>query len=103
MDEDQRWTLGQNLERDTKKLQARMQGHFVDDHSICSSCKNATITRQASKNSRSITCAMLGKVPLDITECSDYAAIGSLSLTQMSEIAILIDSKEKRVGFQGGE
>ncbi|MGL5934184.1 MAG: hypothetical protein ACRCZI_01025 [Cetobacterium sp.] len=94
-----RENLVDRLERSTAKLQARMRGHFADDRSICTSCRWATITRQASKNKRVIKCMQLGKiVPGDIIECSDYKTINELGLEQMAEMAVLIDVRGKVEG-----
>lgn len=92
-----RYQLGERLEAETKKLTGVVRQHFVDQRSLCSSCKHSTIRRQHSKNTRHIYCNSLGEVvPEDISECTIYAAVGSLSLSQMADIATLIDDRPDR-------
>lgn len=92
-----RYELGEHLEAQAKKLQGVSRRHFVDQHSLCSSCKFSTITRQASQNTRRIHCGIFEtRMPEDLAECTAYAAFGSLSLTQMVDIATLIDDRPDR-------
>lgn len=92
-----RYELGERLEVETKRLQGVMRGHFVDQRSLCTTCKYASIKRQASRNVRVIRCSVIGQImPEDIAECTDYAAFGSLSLSQMANIATLIDDRPDR-------
>lgn len=92
-----RYQLGERLEAESKKLQGVAREHFVDQRSLCSSCKHSTITRQHSRNARRIYCNDFGKVmPEDISECTAYQAFGSLSLSQMADIATLIDDRPDR-------
>lgn len=94
---DNRYELGQRLENETKRLTGVTRDHFVDQHSLCSSCTHASIRRQGSRNTRTIHCHEYGKqMPEDIVECTDYRAFGSLSLSQMAEIATLIDDRPDR-------
>lgn len=89
--------LADQLEAQTKRLRGIMRGHFVDQRSLCGSCKWASITRQASRNTRVIYCNQYSRnMPEDIAECTDYAAFGSLSLSQMADIATLIDDRPDR-------
>ena len=99
-DEDMRYRLGNQLDRQTVKLQSRLRGHFVDDATICTSCKHATIFRQKSQNNRQVYCGMLSRyMPTDIDECNEYRTVNDLSLSQMADIAVLIDMNDKKVGF----
>lgn len=92
-----RYRLADRLETETKRLQGVMRGHFTDQRSLCGSCKYASIKRQASRNARTIYCNDIGTfMPDDIAECTDYAAFGSLSLSQMADIATLIDDRPDR-------
>lgn len=92
-----RYQLGERLEAESKKMTGVVREHFVDQRSLCTSCKHSAITRQHSKNARRIYCNDFGKVmPEDIAECTAYAAFGSLSLSQMADIATLIDDRPDR-------
>ena len=86
-------------------LTGKRREAFTDTISLCGSCKWASSRRRAGKNNRQMECQMFtGPCPEDISECSEYATITSLSLAQMAEIAILVGGKEdKKVGFIGGE
>ena len=89
--------LGERLEAENKRMEGVIREHFVDQRSLCTSCKWASISRQASKNARVIHCNQYGRnMPEDITECTDYSAFGSLSLSQMADIATLIDDRPDR-------
>lgn len=92
-----RYKLGERLEAENKRVEGVIRESFVDQRSLCTSCKHASIKRQSSKNTRVIYCSEIGKVmPEDISECTDYAAFGSLSLSQMADIATLIDDRPDR-------
>lgn len=99
--------LTNQLERTARKINDNKREHFVDSRNLCSTCKWATITRQASANNRVIFCTSLSmKVPDDIMECNEYANITQLSLGQMAEMATLIGGiKERKAGFivKGGK
>ena len=84
-------------------LSGQRRETFTDSISLCSSCKWSSSRRQASRNTRRIECGIFsGPCPEDISECSEYATLTSLTLGQMAEIAIIIDlSSPKRVGFHG--
>jgi len=97
---DERYRLGERLEAENKRLTGVAREHFVDQRSLCSSCKWASIRRQASKNARIIFCSNFAQLmPEDIKECTAYAAFGSLSLGQMADIATLIDDRPDK--YQG--
>ncbi len=74
---------------------------FVDAVSLCGSCMWAQSRRRGSRNNKQMECQVFsGPCPEDITECSEYRAVGTLSLNQMAEIAHLIDNNDpKKVGF----
>ena len=100
MDLDDRYELASRLETQNTKLQSRMRGHFVDDVSLCGSCSRSHITRQTSSNLRQIRCLHIDKVmPHDIAECNSYRTINELSLSQMAEIAVLVESREYKGGY----
>jgi aerobic-type carbon monoxide dehydrogenase small subunit (CoxS/CutS family) len=93
----ERWKLGEQLEQESKRLAGVKQDHWIDQASLCGSCKFSKILRQTSKNNRVIRCDHFGGwMPDDITECNAYQKIGSLSLAQMVEIATLIDDRPDR-------
>lgn len=90
-----RYELTERLQEEAKKLEGIRRQQFVDQPSICSHCKYAQITRQASKNYRTIRCSVYGRnMPEDIIECNEYASYMDLSLSQMAEIATLIDPRK---------
>ena len=86
-------------------LTGKRREAFTDTISLCGSCKWASSRRRAGKNARQMECQIFsGPCPEDINECSEYATITTLSLSQMAEIATLIGGEEnKKVGFIGGE
>jgi len=94
---DDRYRLGERLEAENKRLTGVAREHFVDQKSLCSSCKWASIRRQYSRNARIIFCSNFTQLmPEDIKECTAYQAFGSLSLGQMADIATLIDDRKDR-------
>ena len=94
---DDRYRLGERLEVESKRLTGVAREHFIDQKSLCSSCKWASIRRQHSRNARLIFCVNFSQImPEDIKECTAYTAFGSLSLGQMAEIATLIDDRKDR-------
>ena len=76
---------------------------FTDSVSLCSSCKWAQSRRRQSSNTKRLEYSVFsGPCPEDISECSEYTHITSLTLGQMADIAIIIDiSPPKHVGFHG--
>ena len=97
-----RGKLTVTLERLVKaqKLEGVQGESFVDSRSLCTSCVWATITRRSGRNHRVIRCGEMAQfVPEDISECNNYKNITTLSLSQMTEMATLIDISEKKVGF----
>jgi len=98
-DEDKRYAVYKRIEITARKLEGFRADSFVDTKNLCRTCKHATITRQASKNNRMINCSIVGKnVPDDIVECSDYTNILTLNLSQMSDIAILLNNRAEPAG-----
>lgn len=92
-----RFKLQTRLEVETKKVQGINRESFIDQRSLCSSCKTSSIFRRSSKNTRTLYCDAYSKnMPEDITECSAYAKVGSLSLGQMCDIAYLISDRSGR-------
>lgn len=74
-----------------------------DNYGLCGSCKNRIVirTRYTIKVFR---CSEEDYIKLSVedpvVECSRYEKLGSLTLTQMAEMAHLIELKiEKKVGF----
>ena len=99
-DKSDREKLGRQLERSASKLEGQKRDHFVDSRSLCNTCRWATIKRRASQNNRLIRCSEIGEyVHEDITECSAYQNITTLSLSQMAEIATLIDPRNHEAGY----
>jgi hypothetical protein len=101
-DDPERKTLASQIEKTAQlqHLSGQRRETFTDGVSLCNSCKYAQTRRRASRNERRIECQMFsGPCPDDISECSEYSTITSLTLSQMAEIAILIDVDNKRVGF----
>ena len=95
-----RTQLAHTLERVAQKLEAKQSTHWTDNKSLCTSCRWATVTRRHSQNERRIRCVELQMwVPTDIVECNSYGSLTELSLSQMSEMAILIETRTKAVGF----
>ena len=92
-----RYELGERLAGEAQKLEGVRRDSWVDQPSLCNSCKHAMILRQASKNSRLVRCEVWSQImPEDISECTSHAKVGSLSLHQMAEIATIIDDRPDR-------
>lgn len=90
-----RWELAERLERQAAQLTGVRKDGWVDDRSVCSSCRHAHITRRGSANHRVIVCRQLGRpVPHDLSECNSYQNVTELTLQQMSDIAVLIDPRD---------
>ena len=85
------------LESEGKRYTGKRIDTWQDGKGICATCKHGMLLRQASKNERKIYCHTLSQcVPDDISECSSYGNFTQLSLSQMGEIATLIDPRPDR-------
>lgn len=97
--------IAEQIEKTAKQqhLSGKKREVFTDTISLCGSCRWAQSRRRASSNTRRMDCSVFsGPCPEDITECSEYSTITSLTLSQMADIAIIIDTGPiKRVGFHG--
>lgn len=106
VNEGERGAIARQIETTAKRqhLTGRRRESFIDSTSLCNSCRWSSSRRRASTNERQMECNVFaGPCPEDITECSEYSTITSLTLSQMAGIAIIIDNgKPKRVGFYGG-
>ena len=82
-----------------KTLEESRQGRFPEVRGLCRTCTKAHITRaQYDEQPRVLCDALYGNthyVPLDIMECSSYARRGELELRELTELAILIDPRDK--------
>lgn len=96
-----RFKVTDQIEKAARRLEGVRRENFVDTHSLCTSCRWSTIVRRASRNERVIRCGELSEyVANDISECSGYQNMTTLSLGQMADIAVLIESTPpKQVGF----
>ena len=89
------YELTEQLERAAKGIDGVRREQFVDERSLCGSCRWARITRRRSQNNRVVYCGQITEiVPEDIVECSDYRSHTSLSLEQMAGLATLIDPRD---------
>jgi hypothetical protein len=62
--------------------------------SLCGRCRNGHAYRRRSTLDVVIHCAAIGaRVPGDIAECSRFRDVKSLSLYEMSDLAIAIDPR----------
>lgn len=97
--------IADHIEKVAKQqhLTGQRRDAFSDSVSLCGSCKWASSRRRQSSNTRRMECSVFsGPCPEDISECSEYTHITSLTLGQMADMAVIIDiSPRKRVGFQG--
>ena len=97
--------IANQIEKTAKQqhLTGQRRDTFTDSISLCSSCKWGQSRRRKSANAKRMECSIFsGPCPEDISECSEYTHITSLTLGQMADIAIIINiSPPKRVGFQG--
>lgn len=85
----------------TQHLTGQRRETFTDSTSLCTTCKWSQSRRRANSNTKRMECSYFaGPCPEDISECSEYATITSLTLSQMAEIAHIIDvAPGKQVGF----
>ena len=92
----------ESLEEQGKKFSGIRQSSWVDDKSICTTCKYSHIVRRTGKNIQSVYCTDVSQwVPGDIAECSSHKGFTELSINQMSGIATLIGGfPERNVGFK---
>jgi len=74
---------------------------FPEVVGICRNCSEAFIYRRQYDTTPVLICtALLGangnrRIPLDITECTNYDEKGRPSLRQLAEQALLIDQRKK--------
>lgn len=70
-------------------------------NSLCSRCRSGTVMRRKGNLDVSVFChAMHRYVPADIEECSNYIGKKELHLTEMAEIAFLIDARPDLGGYR---
>ncbi len=62
--------------------------------SLCAGCKHSHLYRRRGSPDASVYCHRLDRnVPPDIVECSEFEGVAALTLGQMREIALPIDSR----------
>ncbi len=62
--------------------------------SLCVGCRHCHLYRRRGSPDASIYCHRLERyVPPDIVECSEFKAVTAPSLSQMAEIALVIDPR----------
>jgi len=92
--------LVRKLEKEASRITGEKRSNFVDSKSLCTSCQNGIITRVADQNHREIYCQILGRLmPDNVSECSVYFSVNSLSLSQMVSIAHLIEVRGTNQGY----
>lgn len=77
----------------------RGQHRFPEITGLCRTCKHAHITRQEYDEAPRVICRAVyeraHRVPLDITECSSYRRSGEMNLRELTNLAILIDPRDR--------
>ena len=95
--EDKEW------ERLASRAQARdLEGHarerFSEVTGLCRTCKNALIRQRAYSEMPSVICERLWeqahRVPLDIMKCTGYERVGEMTLRDMHEMALIINTSK---------
>ena len=107
IEDPERSKIASQIEKVAKQqhLSGKRREAFTDSISLCTTCRWSSSRRRSGQNTKRIECGVFsGPCPEDISECSEYATVTSLTLGQMAEIAYIIDiSPKKHVGFHGGE
>ena len=79
---------------DSFSVAAPHAGRRFGGASLCAGCKHAHLYRRREQLDPAVYCHELGKyVPPDIVECSQFSAVGALSVHQMQQIAVPIDPR----------
>ena len=72
---------------------------FPEVTGLCRTCSQSLIRRRAYSEVPSVMCQKLWQqahqVPLDIKECSGYERNGQMSLHDMHQLGIIVDSRKK--------
>ena len=95
-------------DKEWERLAARAQSRAYEENNraqfsevtgLCRTCKNALIRRRQYSEMPSVICKEVWEqahvVPLDITECSGYERTGAMSLNDMHQLGLIIDSRKK--------
>lgn len=62
--------------------------------SLCAGCKHSHLYRRQGRQDTAVFCHSLDRyVPPDIVECSEFRSVSALTLSQMREIALAIDTR----------
>lgn len=73
---------------------------FPEVRGVCRTCNNAHIFRRELSEVPVVFCCLAThmtpmRMPLDISECSDFKRRGEMRLEQLAEIAHLIDTRKR--------
>jgi hypothetical protein len=73
--------------------------NFSEVQGICRTCANALIRRRQYSEVPQVICQATfeqpHRVPLDVTECTDYKKVGEMHIRDMNDIALIIDPRKK--------
>lgn len=94
-----RWDLADKLEQMAGNLAGksgqRKGLEFVNDNNICGTCRHAHMMRREAQNVMMTYCQELSQlVPHDLIHCNKYRNITQLDLSQMSQMAVILDPRD---------
>lgn len=80
------------------RIDDKRTARFPEVTGLCRTCKHAWITRRQYEAIPDVTCQQnyehWRRVHLDISECSEYARRGEMSLGSMMDIAHILDTAQ---------
>ena len=67
----------------------------LDTNVLCARCQNGQVVRRRGKMDLNVWCqAMRRLVPTDIVECNKFDDAKAMDLSEMNQIAILVDKRK---------
>jgi len=73
-------------------------------HPLCNTCRWAVVIKGAAESQELIRCGAIDQmIPFPVVECSDYANKNDAELRDMRQIAWVVDTNRRRVGFMSPE
>ena len=99
MDEKIQEQVSEEVYRARAQLQDAGKGKFSEIRGICRQCSHAIIFRRELEVTPTLFCRVINynnatRMQLDIMECNNFSQRESLSLDDLSRMALLIDARQ---------
>ena len=87
------------IQTQARPMDAPNAGRFPQVTGLCRTCSRGWIWKRQYEEYPAVECLVSyehpRRMPLDVTECTEYDRRGDLSLRELGEIAVLIDVRKK--------